>query len=156
MDLPSEGRNTAALVVSGSRNWTDKEEIEAKVREFRDVATSKGLVPYLYHGCAKGADAIATAVAEENGVNVKGFRADWHTHGKRAGPRRNREMLKHAAENCALVHVACFPDESSRGTWGAYVAAYKMLLDGKVAHLWSRPGVDMPAWAERRLETSSR
>lgn len=45
------------------------------------------------HGAARGADTIAGVVAEELGLLVKPYPADWDTYGKTAGPIRNSQML---------------------------------------------------------------
>lgn len=47
-------------------------------------------------GCAKGVDTFALRWAYDSDVPTKKFPADWDTHGKAAGPIRNREMAKYA------------------------------------------------------------
>ena len=44
-------------------------------------------------GMARGVDSIAAEWAREMGIEVLPFPADWETHGKAAGPIRNRRML---------------------------------------------------------------
>lgn len=44
-------------------------------------------------GGAPGIDNLAYSWAIENGLHLKTYRADWNTHGKAAGPIRNRTML---------------------------------------------------------------
>lgn len=50
-------------------------------------------ITLLAHGACRGADMIAGAWADDRGVRVEEFPADWLL-GRRAGPLRNREMLR--------------------------------------------------------------
>jgi hypothetical protein len=43
-------------------------------------------------GGAKGADSLGERYAQERGLEVKVFRADWDKYGKRAGILRNTKM----------------------------------------------------------------
>lgn len=61
-------------------------------------------------GGATGADEGGKQWAEENGIPVKMFPADWKKHGKAAGPIRNREMAEYAES------LVAFWDGKSRGT----------------------------------------
>jgi len=75
----------------------------------------------LVHGNCRGADQTAenmadliNAVEEDNGgdpesITFERHRADWKTHGKRAGPLRNRHMASLGAVGCVA-----FPGQ--RGT----------------------------------------
>lgn len=47
-------------------------------------------------GLARGADTLGKHWAEEHGIPVVEFPADWDTFGKSAGPRRNKQMLEYA------------------------------------------------------------
>ncbi len=47
-------------------------------------------------GECRGPDMIGKYWAEENGIKVQEFPADWDRHGKAAGPIRNREMAEYA------------------------------------------------------------
>lgn len=59
---------------------------------------------------APGVDTLAIQYAQENNLPLKEFHADWKTHGRSAGPRRNREMANYAD---ALIAIW---DGESRGT----------------------------------------
>lgn len=54
-------------------------------------------------GAAEGADQAGERWAEDNRVPVKRFRANWVTHGKSAGIKRNLEMGLYA--DCAIVVI---------------------------------------------------
>lgn len=47
-------------------------------------------------GGASGIDACGEMFAQSIGIPVKIFEADWKTHGKAAGPIRNKEMAEYA------------------------------------------------------------
>jgi len=51
-------------------------------------------ITVLIHGGARGADALGARWAAQNDVEVLPFPADWDLYGKRAGPIRNRQMLR--------------------------------------------------------------
>ncbi len=55
------------------------------------------------HGDARGADAMASNWATKRGVPHKCFMADWHTHGKAAGPLRNRQMLREGKPDLVIA-----------------------------------------------------
>lgn len=70
------------------------------------ACNAKTIVGFEYKGMT-GADALAQAWADERGVPVKPFPADWKNLSKAAGPIRNREMAASGADLCLL-----FPGES--------------------------------------------
>jgi hypothetical protein len=72
-------------------------------RDFDDYAlvanTLSGLPmrpTVIIHGGARGLDALAAIWAKTRRIAVEEFPADWKTHGRAAGPIRNRRMLKEA------------------------------------------------------------
>lgn len=91
------------VIVCGGRNFTDID----LVREYLGRLPAGTTV---VHGAARGADALADAVALMLGLSIEPHPADWKKHGKAAGAIRNSEMLK--AGNVALV--IAFP--GGRGT----------------------------------------
>ena len=56
----------------------------------------KSTISEVVCGGAKGADAEGKKWAENNGVPVALFKADWGKYGRGAGPRRNQEMAEYA------------------------------------------------------------
>jgi hypothetical protein len=65
------------------------------VRSYRSCARLRQLPPgtIVVHGGARGADTIAGDVARQLGFIVRVYKADWKTHGIRAGLERNGKML---------------------------------------------------------------
>lgn len=97
------------VIVCGSRDWTDEHIIYGRLLQLPDSSI------VITGGC-RGADAIAADLVHTSSLLALGsetYRADWKTHGKAAGPIRNRHML---AAGCDLL-IAFHPDiASSKGT----------------------------------------
>lgn len=109
------------VLVTGDRNWTNREVIE---RELRKLPPGSIVV----HGAARGADSIAGEIARRLGFEVRPYPADWDTHGKAAGPMRNAEMLRrehllHSPIEKVLAFHSDF--ENSRGTKDMVTKAIK-------------------------------
>ena len=89
------------LIIAGGRNYglTSK-----------DYDSLDSLLPIgeVLSGGANGADSYGEDWAWLNNIPVERFLPDWETHGKAAGPIRNREMAEYATA------VALFP--GGRGT----------------------------------------
>jgi hypothetical protein len=78
------------VVVTGGRGYADRGAVFLALSQLH-----KGRpITLLVHGGAPGADALAKEWAEHAGVMLMEFPADWEKYGRRAGPIRNREMLK--------------------------------------------------------------
>src|SRR4051812_3240410 len=86
-DPTQESRRTRVLVC-GSRDWTDKDEIANVLADLADLPSVE-----ILHGGARGADQMAGEVAEFYGYDVRVFAADWQNEGRRAGFLRNLRML---------------------------------------------------------------
>ena len=106
------------LVVAGCRNFNDypraSEELTAYIQtlgeEFDVIIVSGG---------ASGADALGKRFAQERGLSVEQYPADWERYGRAAGPRRNAQMAKVADG------VLVFWDGRSRGTKSMIACAEK-------------------------------
>ncbi|MEC6413617.1 DUF2493 domain-containing protein [Achromobacter xylosoxidans] len=104
------------VIVAGPRDFFDAGTVEAAIN------ASGFDISELVHGNATGVDADAGYVARMRGLPVKAFPADWKTHGRAAGPIRNRQMAEYAQ---ALVAVW---DGKSRGTENMIEQAKKCML----------------------------
>ena len=94
------------LAVIGSRSFNNYAWLEqCLLRSFR-VADIEALIS----GGARGADALAARFAYCHNLPLVTLRADWETHGRKAGPIRNSEIVAQAD-----VLVA-FWDGTSAGT----------------------------------------
>lgn len=84
------------VLITGSRNWTDKRAILQALREHANV---RGVV--VVHGaCPTGADFLADQLAREHRVQVERHPADWRGIGRSAGFIRNAQMVALGADVC--------------------------------------------------------
>jgi len=74
------------VLVCGSRDW----ELISLIRQELSKL-DRGAV--IIHGACRGADSIAGIAAQELGLRVREFPADWGRYGRAAGPIRNKQML---------------------------------------------------------------
>lgn len=100
------GRWVVRVLVCGSRDWEDEDEIADVLADL--IA---GAPVTIVHGGARGADYIAGKIAEFYGYAVEVFPADWERYGKRAGFIRNVAMLDTRPDR-----VVAFQRNGSRGT----------------------------------------
>ena len=92
------------VIIAGGRTITDYSLVYSALAESQFIPTE------IVSGMAPGVDTLAIQYAQENNLPLKEFHADWKTHGRSAGPRRNREMANYAD---ALIAIW---DGESRGT----------------------------------------
>jgi len=103
--------NTYRILVTGSRNWDDTDTICDALDHAVETAIARGHEPVLVVGdCSTGADRIAYRWARAARVPTNVHIANWHDHGKAAGPRRNTAMVGSGADICLA-----FIRNSSRG-----------------------------------------
>lgn len=106
------------IIVCGGRNYgayaKEREVMRAWVE---GLLGHQGGPPLVAHGNAKGADRFAADHCARLGVPCAAFPADWGTHGKAAGPIRNRRMLDVVEPH----RVVAFP--GGRGTEGMVAMA---------------------------------
>jgi hypothetical protein len=113
------------VLICGDRNWSDPEPIQSLVYGMIEHQLLDGGRLFLVEGCARGADRIACEMwdgrpSDKGGVRGTNawlvhehFPADWETHGKAAGPIRNRMML---ATGPSAVYAFHDDITSSKGT----------------------------------------
>lgn len=88
------------LLICGDRHWEDFHIITTTLHGFLSDAATNFDKLVIIEGCAKGADSIACHWYDGRDrrprhelVKHEHYPADWETHGKPAGPIRNRQML---------------------------------------------------------------
>lgn len=103
------------VIIAGSRKFNDYQKM-LEVLDNLGIHLIDTIDPVeIVSGHASGADALGERFAKSYGYSLKIFPADWSTYGKAAGPIRNEEMAKYAAEADRGILVA-FPVGESRGT----------------------------------------
>lgn len=94
------------VIIAGSRTFNNYDLLEKKC----DILFSNKKPTSIICGEAAGADTLGKLYAENHGIPVESFPADWGHNGRGAGLMRNVMMADHAD---ALV---AFWDGKSRGT----------------------------------------
>lgn len=133
------------ILVTGSRTWDDKDFIwnvlDVLLAELRNVV--------IVHGaCPKGADAIAQGWVRHHLVNRGNARvraerhpADWSTHGRAAGFRRNAEMVLLGADLCLA-----FVRDNSRGATNCADLAERAGIETRRFEYYAHS--EKPVWPE--------
>ena len=98
------------IIVCGCRDFNDQSKIYNTLDE---ILTSYSDIEII-SGHAKGVDTIAEHYAREHNYPCRIFPADWNKYGKKAGPIRNSQMLKHALLETPIV--IAFWNGKSKGT----------------------------------------
>ena len=93
-------------IIAGGRDYHNYNHVRAMLDHFRKEHTITEVVS----GGAKGADALGEQYAEEMGITLKIYPADWQKHGRAAGPIRNQKMGDYADQLVAVW------DGKSKGT----------------------------------------
>ena len=106
-------------IIAGSREIVDYELLVDLMEE----AAAAGIFPtVVLSGTARGVDKLGERWAEENGVPLERYSADWEKFGKRAGPIRNSLMVSKAEALLVLW------DGESRGTRNVMMLAERAFL----------------------------
>ena len=92
------------VIIAGGRDYHNYETL------LEAIAASQFDITTVVSGGAKGVDALGERYADEMNKTLNVFEADWETHGRAAGPIRNRKMSENAE---ALIAIW---DGQSRGT----------------------------------------
>jgi hypothetical protein len=107
---PLEIGKRMRVLVCGSRHFNDYELLKKEVLNALPIGDH--IETRVISGHARGADTLGERLAEDMGWGLDVFPADWKTHGKRAGPIRNAEMLREGKPDL----VVAFRAKDSRGT----------------------------------------
>lgn len=97
------------LIIAGGRDFADTGLMISSLTELVEQGKISDN-PELVCGMAHGADMLAYSLWANNRMSIHKFPADWNTHGKSAGYKRNAEMAEFAD---ALI---AFWDGESKGT----------------------------------------
>lgn len=122
------------LIIAGSRGFNDYSLLREKCDFLLSNVSPDRLE--IVSGTAKGADQMGERYAEERGIKVKRFPADWDKYGKGAGYRRNSQMSDYAD---ALI---AFWDGESRGTLHMINLARKKQLKIKIVKYTDERSID--------------
>lgn len=104
------------IIIAGSRDFSDYDLLKREVLNIVKHDNRPKKFVKIISGKARGADTLGERFAEEFGLEVKGFPADWDGLGKRAGYVRNAEMAKYAIADGNYGVLIAFWDGKSKGT----------------------------------------
>lgn len=114
-------RPMVKVIIAGGRDYENYNELECvadhmleKLMDTHDIV--------IISGGARGADAMAMRYANHRGFELIVMPADWDTHGKSAGYKRNTQMAE------AATHLIAFWDGVSRGTKHMIDIAHSMKI----------------------------
>lgn len=117
------------VVIAGSRSFNDRLYLFGSCDQVLSGYLAAEDIE-IVSGTASGADKLGEIYAEDNEYDLKQFPADWETHGKAAGPIRNREMAEYGD-----ILIA-FWDKESAGTKSMINEAVKHSLDVHIFTNW--------------------
>ena len=89
------------ILVCGGRDYDDMPEFTHQMGHLAREHGLENLV--IIHGGASGADRMASNWAFTFGLTEEAYLADWKTHGRAAGPIRNRQMLVEGKPDLVLA-----------------------------------------------------
>jgi hypothetical protein len=93
------------VLITGSRDWTDRPTIERALSDVRDLWGTD--VVLVSGACPDGADRLCEEVAESLGWTVDRYHAEWDRLGKGAGFIRNEQMVRDGADMCLAFIRPC-------------------------------------------------
>ena len=92
------------VLVCGGRDYNDQSTVSDWLDTIHDGATHMGSkIECIIEGGAQGADACGARWADDNSVRRITFPADWNSHGRKAGPMRNSEMITKGEPDLVLA-----------------------------------------------------
>ena len=101
--------NNFKVIIAGSRGFSNYRLLREQCNKFlREKRKTSNII--IVSGHARGADFYGEKYAQDEGLDLEIYPAQWNKFGKRAGYRRNEQMAEVAD---ALI---AFWDGSSRGT----------------------------------------
>lgn len=118
--------NVNAVIVCGGRNFRSRDYVFGALTLHHAMKT----IGLIIQGGAAGADALAAEWAKLHAIPCIEFKADWNRYGKRAGPKRNKEMLEYLMRGTATKYVIAFPG-------GAGTHNMIMQAESKGVPVWS-------------------
>ena len=91
----AQGKQALNIVVAGGREYENYPELSQKLdRVISELNTPPGMKLNIVSGGARGADTLAEKYAQERGLGLQVFKADWEGQGLNAGMNRNRQMAE--------------------------------------------------------------
>lgn len=99
------------VIIAGLRGFNDYDLFKSELEKI--IHNNAIEISEIVSGGASGVDIMAEKYANEKGIVLKVFNANWKKYGRSVGPVRNKEMAEYVGENGALI---AFWDYKSKGT----------------------------------------
>ena len=115
------------LVIFGDRNFTDHQLLKTIVESTDSYR--QGKITAVVCGEARGADSLGKRWANEQGIPVLSYPADWEQYGKGAGPIRNRQMAEVADKGIGFLAPG------SKGTKNMITTCKKLSVPTLIYHI---------------------
>ncbi len=117
------------IIIAGSRNFDDYEMLSSVLDEYMETFGINREKIRIISGRAKGADILGEKYANEKGIQIIVFPADWKKYGRAAGPVRNKQMAEFAVSDGNKGVLFAFWDGISKGTKSMISLAEKYGLE---------------------------
>lgn len=117
------------IIISGGRDFNDYNLLRNSVIKIITDKTTFPDLAVIVSGMARGADMLGVQFADEMGLEIVRFPADWNRFSKAAGYIRNIEMAKFASEINNNGCLIAFWDGKSKGTKHMIDTAKKYKLE---------------------------
>lgn len=128
------------LVVTGSREVKDTPDNRRRITTEMRLATQGHPDAFLLVGDCRGLDTITLDIwrttHHRNRMRYRRFDADWDTHGLRAGPRRNRQMIEFAVEQIGVAKTLAFYQTGAANKGTANCANLARRQGIEVTEIW--------------------
>ncbi len=86
-------------IIAGSRTITDYYIVQDAIQQSGFEITE------VVSGGCRGADLFGEEWAQENGIPIKRFPANWEKYGKAAGPIRNSQLVNYVNKEGGLILI---------------------------------------------------
>lgn len=103
------------VIIAGSRSFNSYEILSAEMDKVL-LSLKENNEITIITGAARGADALGSLYAMNNGYTLKEFPANWNKYGRSAGYVRNREMVDYVLSQDGKRMLVAFWDGRSAGT----------------------------------------
>ena len=145
----TEVKTDLRVCVCGGRKFTDAAHMNTTLDQVAEYCNANNFNLIVVEGEARGADALAKAWAEANGVPIRPYKAAWEVNGvknPKAGARRNYLMANNCDKVIAFwdgVEVHGTPEEIADGK-GKGSGTYHMISRATKAEFNSEIDEDVP------------
>jgi len=102
------------IIVAGTREFNNYELLNEVLEGYINKMNKNNIT--IVSGKARGADTLGEVFAQNHGLKVAEFPADWQKYGPEAGFIRNGEMAKYAVEDGSYGVLFAFWNGISNGT----------------------------------------